>query len=67
MSAAERRLDAISAAGAIIANGLAMRDALPPRQAAELAWTPTGPTVDELEQAIRAARQVHAAPLGRAA
>lgn len=50
------RSDATTSAGAAIADGLAMRDALPPRQAAELAWTPTGPSVDELEQQIRAMR-----------
>lgn len=50
------RADATAAAGAAVANGLAMRDALPPRQAAELAWTPTGPSVDELEQQIREMR-----------
>lgn len=47
------RDDAITSAGGAFADGLAMRDALPPRQAAELAWTPTGPSVDELERRIR--------------
>lgn len=57
MSAADGgRASAAATAGSAIANGLAMRDALPPRQAAELAWTPTGPSVDELEQRIRAQR-----------
>lgn len=48
---------AIASAGAAIADGLALRDSLPPRQAAELAWTPTGPSVDELEARIRASRE----------
>ncbi|MFI7073644.1 hypothetical protein [Micromonospora sediminicola] len=39
-----------------------MRDALPPRQAAELAWTPTGPSVDELERRIRAQRALSTRP-----
>lgn len=50
------RDEAIQAAGEAIADALALRDALPPRQAAELAWTPTGPSVDELERRIRAQR-----------
>lgn len=61
------RAEAIASAGAAIANGLAMRDALPPRQAAELAWTPTGPSVDELERLIRAQRANTASSLRRAA
>lgn len=61
------RADATASAGSAIADGLAMRDALPPRQAAELAWTPTGPSVDELEQRIRDARQVTAQAQARAA
>lgn len=50
------RDEAIKAAGAEIADGIALRDSLPPRQAAELAWTPSGPSVDELERRIRAMR-----------
>lgn len=61
------RADATTSAGTAIADGLAMRDALPPRQAAELAWTPTGPSVDELERCIREARQMSAKPQVRAA
>ncbi|MFJ1539365.1 hypothetical protein ACIODS_12550 [Micromonospora chalcea] len=58
----EKRDAAVASAGAILAHGLAMRDALPPRQAAELAWTPTGPSVDELERLIRAQRAAAAQP-----
>lgn len=47
---------AIEAAGQAIADGLALRDSLPPRAAAEAAWTPSGPSVDELERRIRADR-----------
>jgi hypothetical protein len=50
------RTDAVKAAGRAIADGLALRDALPPRQAAELAWTPSGPSVEELEMEIRRLR-----------
>lgn len=50
------RTEAIASAGAAIADGIALRNSLPPRQAAELAWTPTGPPVDELERMIRAGR-----------
>lgn len=61
------RADATASAGEVIADGLAMRDALPPRQAAELAWTPTGPSVDELERRIRAARSTPGAEHGQRA
>jgi hypothetical protein len=53
MSAREHAIDS---AATVIADGLALRDSLPPRQAAEMAWTPTGPTIDELERMIRTSR-----------
>lgn len=50
------REEAIEAAGRIVAGAIALRDSLPPRAAAEAAWTPSGPSVDELERRIRAQR-----------
>jgi hypothetical protein len=50
------RGEAIQAAGQAIAAGRAMRDSLSPRAAAEAAWTPSGPSLDELEAMIRAQR-----------
>lgn len=48
------REEAIAAAGAALAYGHARMMSLPPRQAAEEAWSPTGPSVDELEVRIAA-------------
>lgn len=50
------RATAIAEAGRAVADGLALRDSLPPQAAAEAAWTPSGPSVDELERRIRAER-----------
>lgn len=50
------REQCIKAAGAALARARARRDSLPPREAAEEAWTPGGPTVDELEARIIAQR-----------
>lgn len=50
------RAECIDAAGRALAAGLALRDSLPPRQAADLAWTPGGPSIQELEARIRADR-----------
>lgn len=50
------REQAIAEAGAALAEALAERDALTPRQAAEAAHRPGGPSVDELEQRISAQR-----------
>lgn len=55
------RDDAIRAAGEVLAMARAELADLPPREAAERAWTPTGPSLDELEQRIRAMRTVAAA------
>jgi hypothetical protein len=59
--------EAIEAAGRVIAAGLALRDSLPPRQAAEICWTPSGPSVDELERQIRADRESAQTPVIRRA
>lgn len=53
------RAEAIRAAGECLAEAVILRDSLPPREAAELAWTPTGPSVDEIEALIRARRKAN--------
>lgn len=53
--------EAITAAGQMLARARAERDALPPRQAAELAHYTGGPSVDEIERQIRALRGLPAA------
>lgn len=65
-NSATARQKAIAAAAQVISDGIALRNSLPPRQAAEMAWTPTGPSVDQLEARIRTAR-TGTAELGRAA
>lgn len=50
------RDEAIEQAAEAVVAGLRMRDSLPPRAAAEAAWTPTGPSVEELERRIRTRR-----------
>lgn len=47
---------AVDAAGWQLHLGRTERDSLPPRIAAERAWEPSGPTVDQIEQQIRAQR-----------
>ena len=47
---------AIASAGRALAAGRARRDALPAREAAQEAYVPGGPTVDDLEQLIRRQR-----------
>lgn len=49
--------EAITEAGRIIAEARRVRDSLPVDEAARRAWTPTGPTLDELEALIRAQRE----------
>lgn len=56
------RAEATAAAGACIAEGLLLRDSLPVEEAARLAYTPTGPSIPELEDRIRAARTSRTAP-----
>lgn len=53
------RAEAIRQAGECLAEAVILRDSLPPREAAELAWTPTGPSVDEIEALIRARREAN--------
>lgn len=48
--------EAIAAAGAIIAMARHERDTLPVAEAARRAWTPTGPSLEELCQRIAARR-----------
>ncbi|MER7078166.1 MULTISPECIES: hypothetical protein [Bacteria] len=55
------REEAIAAAGAVLARARVERDALPPREAAELAYYPGGPSLDQIEQEIRAMRRLPAA------
>jgi len=50
------RQQAISAAGRVWAAGCARQAALTPREAAEEAYVPGGPSVDELERRIRRRR-----------
>lgn len=50
------REDCIAAAGRALAAGRARRDSLSPRQAAEEAYVPGGPSVEQLEARIRAQR-----------
>lgn len=50
------RDEAIDAAGKTFAAGRRQAAAMTPREQAEAAYTPTGPSVDELEDRIRARR-----------
>lgn len=50
------REECFAAAGAALAAAIERRDALSPRQAAEAAHRPGGPSVDELERRIAARR-----------
>jgi len=50
------RAEAIRAAGAVLARARAERDALPPRQAAELAHYSGGPSIEDIERRIRLMR-----------
>jgi hypothetical protein len=54
------REQAIAEAGRILAAGCARQAALSPREAAEEAYRPGGPSVDELERRITARRQHYA-------
>lgn len=48
--------EAIDAAAAALAAERAVRDALPPSEAARRAYTPGGPTVTEITALVRAQR-----------
>ncbi|WP_146615654.1 hypothetical protein [Nonomuraea aridisoli] len=55
------RAEALTAAGRILAQARARRDALSPEDAARAAYTPGGPSTDELAALIREQRAVAAA------
>lgn len=55
------REEAVAAAGAIYAAALAEQDEQTPREAAEAAYLPGGPSIDELENRVRARRGLPAA------
>lgn len=55
------RDECIRAAGAALAEAIAELDEMTPRQAAEAAQRPGGPSVDELEARIRARRAAQSA------
>jgi hypothetical protein len=57
------RADAIAAAARIWADTCARQAALTPRQAAIEAYQPGGPSVEEIEQRIRARRAAQRAPV----
>lgn len=61
------RESCLEAAARALVEGCAQQDALTPRQAAEEAHRPGGPSVDELEQLIRAERAQAQGPLERSA
>lgn len=50
------REECIDAAARVIAESNAICAGMTPREQAEAAWRPTGPSVDELEAEIRADR-----------
>lgn len=58
---------AIKNAGRTLALGRQVMASMTPRQQAEAAWTPTGPSVDELEDRIRHRRGLPALDRTRAA
>lgn len=51
------REEAIKAAGRSLAQAYHLRDTLPVEEAARIAYTPTGPSIAELEARIRAHRE----------
>lgn len=56
MSSTVTRAAAIAAAGAALAEARRVRDSLSVEEAARQAYTPTGPSIPELERMIRAQR-----------
>lgn len=56
MTTTVTRGEAISAAARIFVEACRVRDSLPVEEAARQAYTPTGPSIEELEQRIRAQR-----------
>jgi hypothetical protein len=59
--------EAINAAGRIVLEARRVRDSLPVEEAARRAWTPTGPSIEELEAMIRAQREPGASQPSHAA
>lgn len=51
------RAEAIDAAAEVLANALIQQSLMTVEEAARAAWTPTGPSIPELEAAIRADRE----------
>lgn len=49
----QSRAQAVAAFGRTLRQARTIRDSLPPREAARLAYTPGGPSVDEIEALIR--------------
>jgi hypothetical protein len=49
---------AVQRAGQILASARAAAERMTPREQAEAAYTPTGPSVDELERRIRRRRGI---------
>ncbi|WP_156226049.1 hypothetical protein [Pseudactinotalea suaedae] len=56
MSTQVTRAQAVAAAGAALAAGYEQLDSLPLAEAVDRAWTPTGPSREELADRIRARR-----------
>lgn len=52
----KNRAECIAAAARIFVEGCRVRDSLPVEEAARRAYTPTGPSIPELERMIRAQR-----------
>lgn len=50
------RAEALAAAAVCFAEARELRDSLPVEEAARIAYTPTGPSIEELERRIRARR-----------
>lgn len=50
------RAEATKSAGEVLAAGRVAAEQMTPRELAEAAWTPTGPSVDELEDLVRRER-----------
>jgi hypothetical protein len=57
------RAECIAAAARIYVEGCRVRDSLPVEEAARRAYTPTGPSIPELERMIRAQRGLTEQPV----
>jgi hypothetical protein len=65
--APQTRAEAVAAFGRTLRQARTIRDSLPPREAALLAYTPGGPSVDDLEALIRRHRAEARAALRQSA